>query len=134
HRGPDGRGVQRFGDVRLSLGHRRLAILDLSPRGCQPMASPDNRYWITFNGEIFNYLELRDELKALGHRFTSDSDTEVLLASYAQWGPACQTRFNGMWAFAIWDSRERSLFLSRDRWGVKPLYFRTKPGRIDFAS
>ena len=98
------------------------------------MASADQRYWITFNGEIFNYLELRDELQALGHRFASDSDTEVLLAAYAQWGPACQTRFNGMWAFAIWDSRDRVLFLSRDRWGIKPLLYSFDNGTFAFAS
>lgn len=134
HRGPDGRGVQRFPDTRMNLGHRRLAILDLSPRGRQPMASADKRYWITFNGEIFNYLELRDELQALGHRFSSDCDTEVLLAAYAQWGPACQARFNGMWAFAIWDNRDRVLFLSRDRWGVKPLLYSFDSGAFAFAS
>lgn len=107
----------------LAFGFRRLAILDLSPAGHQPMASADGRFWIVFNGEIYNYIELRAELQRLGHCFRSGGDTEVILAAYAQWGEACLNRLNGMWAFAIWDRERRTLFLARDRFGVKPLYY-----------
>lgn len=134
HRGPDGRGVYIDPKCSLALGHRRLAILDLSPTGHQPMSYANGRYWITFNGEIYNFLELRDELEALGHCFRSDSDTEVILAAYTQWGEDCQFKFNGMWAFAIWDSKERILFLSRDRFGVKPLHYFFDGKRFAFAS
>ena len=123
HRGPDGRGIYVDPETSLGLGHRRLAILDLSPDGRQPMSYANGRYWITFNGEIYNFIELREELTALGYDFSTDSDTEVILAAFVQWGEDCQLRFNGMWAFAIWDSRERVLFLSRDRFGVKPLHY-----------
>jgi asparagine synthase (glutamine-hydrolysing) len=123
HRGPDGRGTYHDQECNLRLGHRRLAILDLSDAGHQPMSSADGRFWIVYNGEIYNYLELKEELEALGYTFTSHSDTEVLLASYIQWGEECQLRFNGMWAFAIWDTHTRTLFLSRDRFGIKPLYY-----------
>ena len=119
----------------LALGFRRLAILDLSPAGHQPMPSPDRRHWLIFNGEIYNYLELRAELQALGHPFRTGSDTEVILAAYAAWGPACLNRFNGMWAFALWQEAGRELFLARDRFGVKPLYTATTPdGTFAFAS
>jgi asparagine synthase (glutamine-hydrolysing) len=134
HRGPDGRGVRSFEDVRLWLGHRRLSILDVSEKGNQPMSYAAGRFWLTYNGEVFNYLELRDELRRLGHTFESDTDSEVVLAAYAEWGPACQLRFNGMWAFAIWDAWKRSLFLSRDRFGVKPLHYRNEGGSFSFAS
>jgi asparagine synthase (glutamine-hydrolysing) len=105
----------------LALGHRRLSILDLSPFGHQPMCY-QGRYWIVYNGEVYNYLELRTELQAIGHRFLSHCDTEVILAAYAQWGVDCFSRFNGMWAMAIYDAQEETLVLSRDRFGVKPLY------------
>ena len=108
----------------LAFGFRRLAILDLSAAGHQPMSSPDGRFWLIFNGEVYNYLELRDELRGFGHGFRSGSDSEVVLAAFAQWGSECLARFNGMWALAIWDRVERSLFLARDRFGVKPLYSR----------
>ncbi|OQX22477.1 MAG: hypothetical protein BWK80_30440 [Desulfobacteraceae bacterium IS3] len=124
HRGPDGRGT--FVDGNLGLGHRRLAILDLSEAGKCPMpygGYDGKRYWITFNGEVYNFLELRDELKKLGYRFRTETDTEVVVASYAHWGEDCLLRFNGMWALAIWDSLEKKLFLARDRFGIKPLYF-----------
>jgi len=134
HRGPDGRGIFRDRKERLSLGHRRLAILDLSPTGRQPMSYGDKRYWITYNGEIYNFLELRRELRVLGHRFISESDTEVILAAYAQWGEDCQLRFNGMWAFAIWDRAEKTLFLSRDRFGIKPLHYVYTGRYFAFAS
>ena len=134
HRGPDGFGIEHFPEARLWLGHRRLAILDLSERARQPMSYAEGRYWLTYNGEVYNYIELREELRGLGHRFVSNSDSEVILAAYAQWGPECQFRFNGMWAFAIWDAHERRLFLSRDRFGVKPLHYSDHAGAFVFAS
>ena len=134
HRGPDGFGIEHFPGARLWLGHRRLAIVDLSERARQPMSYAEGRYWLTYNGEVYNYVELREELRGLGHRFISDSDSEVILAAYAQWGQDCQFRFNGMWAFAIWDAREHRLFLSRDRFGVKPLHYCDHAGAFVFAS
>ena len=134
HRGPDGKGTYHERKSRLRLGHRRLAIIDLSDTGHQPMSSADGRYWIVYNGEIYNYLELKEELEALGHIFTGHSDTEVLLASYIQWGEGCQLKLNGMWAFAIWDTRNRTLFLSRDRFGIKPLYYIVNDRFFAFAS
>src|SRR5579859_3237673 len=117
----------------LALGHRRLSILDLSPLGHQPMCYRD-RYWIVYNGEVYNFLELRAELEAAGHRFLSHCDTEVILAAYAQWGTDCFGRFNGMWAMAIYDTQEQRLVLSRDRFGVKPLYFWQTSELFAFAS
>ena len=131
HRGPDGFGIEHFPEARLWLGHRRLAILDLSERARQPMSYAEGRYWLTYNGEVYNYIELREELRRLGHRFVSDSDSEVILAAYAQWGEECQFRFNGMWAFAIWDAHERQLL---DRFGVKPLHYSDHAGAFAFAS
>jgi asparagine synthase (glutamine-hydrolysing) len=119
----------------LCIGHRRLSIVDLSPAGHQPMASDDSRLWITYNGEIYNYVELREELRALGHSFASQSDTEVILAAYRQWGKACLARFNGMFAFILVDRATQTLFAARDRFGVKPLYFWVSPaGLLAFAS
>jgi len=132
HRGPDGEHVHLLGSI--GLGHRRLAVLDLQETGQQPMSYLDGRYWITYNGEIYNYLELRRELSGYGHRFRGNSDTEVILAAFVEWGESCQLRFNGMWAFAIWDSLERKLFLSRDRFGVKPLFYYFEHDRFAFAS
>jgi len=118
----------------LVLGHRRLAIIDISSAGHQPMLTADGRYAIVFNGEIYNYVELRDELSSRGHRFRSRSDTEVLLAAYAEWGRACLPRLVGMFAFAIWDRRDRRLFLARDPFGMKPLYYTLRNGEFVFAS
>jgi asparagine synthase (glutamine-hydrolysing) len=120
HRGPDDDG--RMVDGSVAFGFRRLSILDLSPAGHQPMYSPDGVLTIVFNGEIYNYLELREELCAFGHQFRSSGDTEVLLAAYRQWGQDCVTRLNGMWAFLIMDRSRRCLFGARDRFGMKPLY------------
>lgn len=132
HRGPDDAGLYLAGGI--ALGARRLSILDLSERGHMPMTTPDGRYWIVYNGEVYNYRELRVPLEARGFTFRSNSDTEVLLALYADVGPAMLDRLNGMFAMAIWDSRERTLFLARDRLGVKPLYYaRTRTGLL-FAS
>lgn len=121
HRGPDGHDIHIDGE--LGLGHTRLAILDLTNAGKQPMCDNTGRYWITYNGEIYNFIELRKELEALGYSFRSESDTEVILTSYIAWGKDCVSLFNGMWAFAIWDSKERELFICRDRFGIKPLYY-----------
>jgi asparagine synthase (glutamine-hydrolysing) len=118
-----GDGPQPDASFDLALGHRRLSILDLSDAGIQPMASASRTHWLIFNGEIYNYVELREELRSVGHTFRSGTDTEVLLAAYAEWGIECLSRFNGMWAFALWDSDKRQLFLARDRMGVKPLYY-----------
>jgi asparagine synthase (glutamine-hydrolysing) len=120
--------------VTLALGHRRLSIVDLSPLGHQPMSSADGRYWIVFNGEVYNHIELRTELEALGHSFVSHSDTEVIIAAYRQWGKDCLSRFNGMFAFLIYDRDQRRLFVARDRFGVKPLYYRVSGNGFAFAS
>jgi asparagine synthase (glutamine-hydrolysing) len=136
HRGPDDGGIWigGGGDVQVGLGNRRLSIIDLSPRGHMPMASPDGRLQITFNGEIYNFKEIRRELEALGYAFQSGTDTEVVLHSYAEWGAECLHRFNGMFALAIWDQRERTLFIARDRLGVKPLHYSTWGRVFTFAS
>lgn len=115
------------------LGHRRLSILDLSERGHQPMRYED-KYWIVFNGEIYNYIEVRDELVQAGYEFTSHSDTEVILAAYDKWGVDCLNKFNGMWAFVLVDCLRQRVFLARDRFGVKPLYYHQAPGVFVFAS
>ncbi|HEY3044874.1 MAG TPA: asparagine synthase (glutamine-hydrolyzing) [Vicinamibacterales bacterium] len=121
HRGPDGEGF--YTDGCIALGHRRLAIIDLSPAGHQPMVSRDQQVVLSYNGEIYNFQELRSELQGLGHEFRSKTDSEVVLNAWHQWGAACVTRFNGMFAFAVWDKREQSLFLVRDRYGIKPMYY-----------
>jgi asparagine synthase (glutamine-hydrolysing) len=131
HRGPDGQGF--FFDKGVALGHRRLAIIDVSPAGHQPMLYTD-RYVITFNGEIYNYLELRQQLCLEGYVFASKSDTEVILAAYDKWGADCVNRFNGMWAFALYDKKKAEIFCSRDRFGVKPFYFADTPEKFVFGS
>jgi asparagine synthase (glutamine-hydrolysing) len=133
HRGRDDEGVWVSEGVddegrRACLGHRRLAIIDPSPAGHQPMLSADGRLVLTFNGEIYNYRELRTELLAKGHRFRTDTDTEVLLAAFTEWGADCLSRLNGMFAFAMWDNQRRELTLARDRLGIKPLYYALLPG------
>ncbi len=121
--------------VRVAFGHRRLSILDLSPAGHQPMCTPDRRYWIVYNGEVYNYPELRDELSALGHTFRTGTDTEVVLHAFAEWGRDCLSRFNGMFAFAVLDRESQKIFAARDRFGVKPLYYwRSPAGFIALAS
>jgi asparagine synthase (glutamine-hydrolysing) len=131
HRGPDGAGIYR--DGRALLGHTRLSIIDLSG-GAQPIANEDETVWVTFNGEIFNYIELAEELRALGHRFHTRSDTEVIVHAYEQWGETCVERFNGQWAFVIWDEKNRRAFGSRDRVGVRPFFHTVHAGTWRFAS
>ena len=131
HRGPDEFGIYLGGPI--GLGNARLSIIDLSG-GQQPICNEDGTLWIVFNGEIFNYVELRPELEALGHRFTTSSDTEVLLHMYEQYGPKCLDRLNGQFAFAVWDAQSESLFLARDRVGVRPLFYAVQDGRLVFGS
>lgn len=133
HRGPDASGIWR-GAQGIGLAHVRLAIIDLRPESNQPFASSDGDIVMTYNGEIFNYLELRQELKDLGHQFRTNSDTEVLLTAYRQWGQDVCRRLNGMWAFAIYDRRKDLLFCSRDRFGIKPFYYAVIDGRLILAS
>lgn len=132
HRGPDGSGQHVSGSI--GLGHRRLAIIDLRPAGAQPMCNEDQTVWIIFNGEIYNYLELRQELLAKGHRFTSTTDTEVIVHLYEEYGVDCLSRLRGMFAFAIWDEHKKCLFLARDRVGIKPLYYVNTGKAFLFAS
>ena len=123
HRGPDSEGFFEEGSVHL--GHRRLSILDTSARGNQPMHDATGRYVLIHNGEIYNFKQVR---QALGFAHGTETDTEVILAAYIQWGPACLQRFAGMWAFAIWDRVENSLFIARDRLGIKPIYYHFEDG------
>src|SRR3954453_22869871 len=124
HRGPDGEGFHF--EPGLALGHRRLAIIDLQTGG-QPMFTEEGRIAIVFNGEIYNYRELRGHLQSLGHVFETRSDTEVILRAWVQWGRKCVERLHGMFALALWDRREQTLFLTRDRLGEKPLYYASLP-------
>lgn len=139
HRGPDDEGTQllplaSYPDTCVGLGSRRLAILDLSPAGHQPMHDPATGNWLAFNGEIYNFQEIRLELQKLGHQFASTGDTEVLLKAYGEWGEACLERVVGMFAFAVWDAGRERLFLARDRLGEKPLYYFSGPGSFIFGS
>ena len=134
HRGPDGEGTWVSPDGAVALGHRRLSIVDLSEGGHQPMRDAARDLAITFNGEIYNYIEVRARLLALGHTFRSTSDTEVLLAAYAEWGAECLSELNGMFAFAIWDGRRRVLFCARDRFGEKPFQYAVSGSTFAFAS
>lgn len=131
HRGPDGEGFYFYDS--FAFGHRRLSIIDLSNNGSQPMSYLD-KYWITYNGEIYNYIELKDELIASGYKFKSDTDTEVILAAYDKWGEDCLNRFNGMWSFAIHDLEKNIIFFARDRFGVKPLYYTNSEKKFVFGS
>jgi asparagine synthase (glutamine-hydrolysing) len=136
HRGPDDSGevVRNVGRFSVGLGHKRLSIIDLSIGGRQPIANEDETIWITFNGEIYNFKELRDELKKNGHRFKSRTDTEVIVHLYEELGTACLNRLNGMFAFALWDERKKTLFLARDRMGKKPLHYCLRKNQLIFAS
>src|SRR5215471_266188 len=132
HRGPDGAGL--WSDGLCSLGHRRLDIIDLSVKGKQPLCNEDETVWIVFNGEIYNFKELRAELDRFGHRFNSHTDTEIIVHAYEQWGSECVKRLRGMFAFAIWDQQKRRLFIARDRVGKKPLYYTYNGRFFAFAS
>jgi asparagine synthase (glutamine-hydrolysing) len=132
HRGPDDSGV--YEDGKITLGHQRLSIIDLSEKGHQPMRSADGRYTIVYNGEIYNYIELRQQLKDCGHIFSSESDTEVILNAYLEWGKDCLNRLNGMWSFVIWDSVSQGFFCARDRFGIKPLFYWQENGLFVFSS
>ena len=132
HRGPDDAGA--YVGENIGLGHRRLSIIDLSEHGRQPMSAVEERYWMVFNGEIYNYQSLREDLKKKGHQFHTGTDSEVLLALYIAEGPSMLNKLNGMFAFAIWDKQERSLFITRDRLGIKPLYYAIQNDAIYFAS
>lgn len=132
HRGPDSAGY--FVDGPVGLGNRRLAILDLSSRGHQPMSNEDGTVWVTYNGEIYNFREIREELEQRGHKFHSQTDTEVILHAYEEWGLECVKRFNGMFAFALWDSKRKGLVLVRDPLGIKPLFYKLEKGALYFGS
>ena len=133
HRGPDSTKLIEI-DQQIFIGFNRLSIIDLSDRSDQPMISNDNRYIIVFNGEIYNYKELRFELEKEGHKFTTESDTEVLLRSFIHWGEGCLERLNGMFAFVIFDTETDNCFIARDRLGIKPLYIYTKGEKIIISS
>lgn len=132
HRGPDALAVKPLENI--TLAHARLSILDVSNLANQPMADASGRYWIVYNGEVYNFLELKEELELLGYRFRTNSDTEVVLYAYIEWGEKFQDKCNGMWSIAIWDDYEKSLFLSRDRFGIKPLYYYSQGNNFYFAS
>ncbi|HLP52751.1 MAG TPA: asparagine synthase (glutamine-hydrolyzing) [Chitinophagales bacterium] len=134
HRGPDGDGSYINASQTAGLGHRRLSFLDLSEAGKQPMTNEDSSLWITYNGEVYNYIELRQELEKHGHTFRSHCDTEVILHGYERWGPAVLQRLKGMFAFAIWNEKTRELFVARDRFGIKPLYYYHQNGNFIFGS
>ena len=136
HRGPDDRGkeVLHFNAGQLALGHTRLSVIDISQRGHQPMHSPDERYTIIFNGEIYNYKELGQELRALGRSFSSDSDTEILLAAWAEWQEECLPKLVGMFAFVVLDREKLTLSGCRDAFGIKPFFYRHQAGKLHFAS
>jgi asparagine synthase (glutamine-hydrolysing) len=134
HRGPDDAGTYLSPDRTVGLGSRRLKIIDLSPAGHMPMTDASGRFSVTYNGEVYNFRELRSELEAKGHTFRSTGDTEVILEAYREYGPACVERFNGMFAFALWDEKERRLFCARDHVGIKPFYYATQDGVFYFAS
>ncbi|MBL7221991.1 MAG: asparagine synthetase B, partial [Phycisphaerae bacterium] len=132
HRGPDDRGAYLDGPA--GLAHRRLSIIDLSPAGRQPMCNEERSVWVTANGEIYNFPEIRSELENAGHHFSSNTDTEVIVHAYEEWGLDCLSRFNGMFAFGLWDSRKRRLWLVRDRIGIKPLFYTHQDKFLAFAS
>jgi len=132
HRGPDDSGF--FLDRNISLGHQRLSIIDLSAAGKQPMHNEDETVWVTFNGELYNYKELRKKLEEKGHRFFSNTDTEVIVHAYEAYGYDCVKLFNGMFAFGLYDTKKRILFLARDRLGIKPLYYYHHDNKLIFSS
>ena len=134
HRGPDDSGIFVSEKDRVALGHRRLSIIDLSEKAQQPMFSADRSVCIVYNGEIYNFEDIKSELDAKGYKFTSKSDAEVVLCAYQQWGDKCLEKFNGMFAFAIWDVKKKTLFAARDRLGIKPFYYSLKEDQFVFGS
>jgi asparagine synthase (glutamine-hydrolysing) len=132
HRGPDGEGHWIEGNI--GFGHRRLSIIDLSPAGHQPMMSSDHRYVLSYNGEIYNFRELRTELESKGYWFRSQTDSEVVLSALAEWGTEAFLKFNGMFALAFWDRKEKRLLIARDRYGIKPLYYYQNDKKLVFGS
>lgn len=134
HRGPDDEGIWINSKANVGLGHRRLSFLDLSEHGTQPLSNEDNTLWITFNGEIYNYRELKTELQLLGHKFKSNTDTEVLVHAYEEWNEKMLDKLVGMWAFAIWSEKQQTLFAARDRFGIKPFYYGLQNEKFVFAS
>ena len=132
HRGPDNFGY--FTDDKVSLGHRRLSIIDLSEKGKQPMSNEDGSIWVIYNGEIYNFKELREELEKKGHKFKSNTDTETIIHAYEEYGKDCLQKFNGMFSFCIYNSNKKELFLARDRLGKKPLYYYWNGKEFIFAS
>ena len=132
NRGPDDSGI--FSDENISLGHTRLSIIDLSPLGHQPMCNEDKTLWITYNGEVYNFQEIREELELIGYSFVGNSDTEVVLKAYEEYGLECLNRFNVMWAFSIYDKQKKECILAQDRFGIKPLYYFYDGKRIVFSS
>ena len=134
HRGPNADGFYLNDLSTVQLGHRRLSILDLSTHANQPMVSACGRYVIVFNGEVYNFIEIRKQLQQFGYNFRTNSDTEVVLYAFHRWGHSCLDYFNGMWAMAIWDNLSNSLFLARDRFGIKPLYYVNKHDQFIFSS
>jgi len=134
HRGPDGHGIYKDAENNVALGHCRLAVIDLSKTGKQPMSYANGRYWITYNGEIYNYLQIKRGLQSRGYQFKSNSDTEVILALYDKYGEKCLSHLRGMFAFIIWDQQEKKLFVARDRFGIKPLYWTNLSNSFLFSS
>ena len=134
HRGPDGEGHWLNQKCNVGFGHRRLSVIDLTESASQPMHYSDNRLTITYNGEIYNYIEIKKELKSKGYKFITNSDTEVILASYHYWGKNCLAQFDGMFAFAIWDEFNQETFCARDRFGEKPFFYYQNSEEIVFAS
>src|SRR3989344_514365 len=132
HRGPDDQGF--YCDENISLGHNRLSIIDLSARGHQPMFSADKNLVITYNGELYNFREIRQALEARGHKFVSQTDTEVILAAYQAYGPLCLEKFNGIFSLAIWDKKKKELLAARDHFGIKPFFYYFKDNKFIFAS
>jgi len=134
HRGPDDTGIFIDKKSNLGLAQRRLSIIDLSEKGHQPMGSEDGTLWLTYNGEVYNFKEIKKELEKKGYRFRGNSDTEVVLKSFQEWGINCVDKFRGMFSFAVWDQKKEKLYLFRDRFGVKPLFYYFDKNKFLFAS
>ena len=134
HRGPDAQKCELFPEYNVGLGHTRLSIIDLTESGNQPMSNQEGSIWVVFNGEIYNHVQLRSHLQTHGHKFNGSSDTEVIIHSFQEWGIDCVKKFNGMFAFGIWDKNRETFFLARDRLGIKPLVYYLDEDTFIFAS